>query len=51
VEGIEGSYDNVVGLPLKTTLRVIEKVMARADDDDRLGDEDGEEEGSELEEE
>lgn len=51
VEGIEGSYDNVVGLPLKTTLGVIEKVMARADDDDRLGGEDGEEGGSELEEE
>lgn len=49
VEGIEGSYDNVVGLPLKTTLRVIEKVMVRADDDDRLG---GEEDGeSDLEDE
>lgn len=51
VEGIEGSYDNVVGLPLKTTLGIIEKVMARADDDDRLAGEEGDEEGSELEEE
>ncbi|KAL2833928.1 Maf-like protein-domain-containing protein [Aspergillus pseudoustus] len=36
VERIDGSYDNVIGLPLKTTLKIIEKVMARADDDDRL---------------
>lgn len=34
VEKIEGSFDNVVGLPLRTTLRLIEKVVARADDDD-----------------
>lgn len=27
VESINGSYDNVVGLPLRGTLRVIEKVM------------------------
>jgi len=26
VERIEGSFDNVVGLPLKTTLQLIEKV-------------------------
>ncbi|KAL2871883.1 nucleotide diphosphatase [Aspergillus lucknowensis] len=47
VEKIEGSYDNVIGLPLKTTLKVIEKVMERADDDDRLpsgGEGDGDEE-------
>ncbi|KAL2818387.1 Maf-like protein-domain-containing protein [Aspergillus granulosus] len=46
VESIDGSYDNVIGLPLKTTLKIIEKVMARADDDDRLpsgGEGDGEE--------
>ncbi|KAI1936291.1 hypothetical protein LOZ66_004750 [Ophidiomyces ophidiicola] len=39
VQKIEGSYDNVIGLPLRATLRLIEKVMARADDDDMLGDE------------
>lgn len=48
VERIEGSFDNVVGLPLRTTLRLIEKVMAKADDDDlldgELGDEDKEDE-------
>lgn len=27
VEKIEGSYDNVVGLPLRITLRLIEKVI------------------------
>lgn len=36
VEKIEGSYDNVIGLPLKATLKIIETVMARADDEDRL---------------
>lgn len=36
VEKIEGSYDNVIGLPLKATLRLIEKVMVEADDEDRL---------------
>jgi septum formation protein len=46
VESIEGSYDNVIGLPLKTTLKIIEKVMARADDEDRLGS-DGEGDGDE----
>ncbi|KAL3467484.1 inosine triphosphate pyrophosphatase-like protein [Aspergillus heterothallicus] len=47
VERIDGSYDNVIGLPLRTTLKIIEKVMARADDDDRLpsgGEGDGDEE-------
>jgi len=34
VEKIEGSYDNVIGLPLRTTLRLIERAMAKADDDD-----------------
>ncbi|KAG9770306.1 Maf-domain-containing protein, partial [Aureobasidium melanogenum] len=36
VERIEGSFDNVVGLPLRTTLKLIEKVMAKSDDDDIL---------------
>ena len=40
IQGIDGSYDNVVGLPLKTTLGLMEKVLAKADDDDRLGDDD-----------
>jgi septum formation protein len=34
VEKIEGSYDNVVGLPLRATLRLIEKVMSGDDDVD-----------------
>ncbi|KAB8213211.1 Maf-like protein-domain-containing protein [Aspergillus novoparasiticus] len=36
VESIEGSWDNVVGLPLKSALKLIEKVVEKADDDDRL---------------
>ncbi|KAJ5615065.1 hypothetical protein N7537_000179 [Penicillium hordei] len=36
VEKIDGSYDNVVGLPLKATLKIIEAVMQSADDDDGL---------------
>lgn len=44
VERIEGSFDNVVGLPLRTTLKLIEKVMAKADDDDILAGEALEEE-------
>lgn len=36
VERIEGSFDNVVGLPLRTTLRLIEQVMEKADDEDIL---------------
>jgi septum formation protein len=38
VEKVEGSYDNVIGLPLKATLKIIEAVMAKADDEDRLPD-------------
>jgi len=34
VERIEGSFDNVVGLPLRTTLRLIEKVIEKGMDDD-----------------
>ena len=33
VERIEGCYENVVGLPLRTTLRLVEKVMAKAESD------------------
>lgn len=36
VERIEGSFDNVVGLPLRTTLKMIEKVMQKAEDADIL---------------
>ncbi|KIX92281.1 uncharacterized protein Z520_12027 [Fonsecaea multimorphosa CBS 102226] len=36
VERIEGSFDNVVGLPLRTTLKLIEKVMQQAEDEDIL---------------
>lgn len=36
VEKIDGSYDNVIGLPLKATLKLIENVMAKADDDEGL---------------
>lgn len=41
VEKIEGSFDNVVGLPMRTTLRLIEKVTAHEDgiDEDLFGDE------------
>lgn len=47
VEKIDGSYDNVIGLPLKATLKLIEKAIARGDDDDRLPEEG--EEGSDDE--
>jgi septum formation protein len=40
VEKIEGSFDNVVGLPLRTTLKLIGNVLARSDDDDILPDDD-----------
>ena len=36
VERIEGSFDNVVGLPLRATLNVIEKVLTPDADDDSL---------------
>lgn len=36
VEKIEGSFDNVVGLPLRATLRLIEKALVRAEDDEDL---------------
>lgn len=36
VERIEGSYDNVVGLPLRTTLQLIEKVLTPPEDEEEL---------------
>lgn len=48
IEGIQGSYDNVVGLPLRATLRLIEKVMQR--DEEEEGDDffvDSKEDGDE----
>ncbi|ETN38070.1 septum formation protein Maf [Cyphellophora europaea CBS 101466] len=36
VERIEGSFDNVVGLPLRATLKLIEQVVEKADDEDML---------------
>ena len=49
VEKIDGSFDNVVGLPLRLTLKLIGKVVVKADDEDLLdgeagGDDDDEEE-------
>lgn len=46
VERIEGSYDNVVGLPLRATLGLIEKVVSRSEedvDDESAGSEDPDE--------
>ena len=40
VERIEGSWDNVVGLPLRATLGLIEKVLDQSEDE---GDEDEDE--------
>ena len=34
IERIEGSYDNVIGLPLRVTLNLIEKVMVPEEEDD-----------------
>lgn len=34
IERIEGSYDNVVGLPLRSLLRLIEKVMSPAEEEE-----------------
>ena len=33
VERIEGSHDNVVGLPLRATLQLIEKIMTPEEED------------------
>ncbi|KAI9709792.1 MAG: hypothetical protein M1820_003195 [Bogoriella megaspora] len=37
IEKIDGSFDNIVGLPLRATLQTIEKVMTQEDDDDAVG--------------
>ena len=42
VESIEGSWDNVVGLPLRATLGLLEKVLGQSDED--LDEESGENE-------
>ena len=42
VEKIDGSYDNVIGLPLKATLKLIESVIQKADDEEGLSDEEDE---------
>ena len=34
IERIEGSFDNVVGLPLRTTLKMIEKIVMKSEDED-----------------
>lgn len=34
VDRIEGSFDNVVGLPLRATLGLIEKALAQGEDED-----------------
>ena len=51
VEKIDGSFDNVVGLPLRVTLQLIEKAIAQAEDDDAIGQGFEDEEGEEEEEE
>ena len=37
IERIEGSFDNVIGLPLRPTLKIIEKVLIpEGDDEDEM---------------
>ena len=38
VEGITGDYNNVVGLPLRATLQLIERVMNPEDEEALVGD-------------
>jgi len=45
VDRIEGSFDNVVGLPLRVTLGLIEKVLAQSDEDETEDELDETEEG------
>ncbi|KAI9725672.1 MAG: hypothetical protein M1828_002957 [Chrysothrix sp. TS-e1954] len=40
VERIEGTHDNVVGLPLRPTLRLMEKVIRQADEEDPVSEDD-----------
>lgn len=40
IERIEGTYDNVVGLPLRATLKLIEKVMT-PDEEEEPHEDDG----------
>lgn len=50
VEKVDGSYDNVIGLPLKATLKLIEMVRSKAEDEDLLPHEPvGDEEDEEVE--
>ncbi|GLA31995.1 hypothetical protein AnigIFM63326_010912 [Aspergillus niger] len=50
VDRIEGGFDNVVGLPLKKALWLMERVVVRADDEDLLDGEAGDEDLEEEEE-
>lgn len=47
IERIDGAFDNVVGLPLRATLKLMERVLEAAiDDGDGIGDaEEGEDVG------
>jgi septum formation protein len=44
IERIEGSYDNVIGLPLRPTLKLIEQVMVPEDEEDEFDDEEEDDE-------
>ena len=48
IEKVDGSFDNVIGLPLRVTLQLIEKVMMKSDDEDLLEDLDGEEDDTDI---
>lgn len=39
VDRIEGSFDNAIGLPLRATLKLVEKVLNQDDENDELEDE------------
>ena len=36
VERIDGCYDNVVGMPLRATMKLVEKVLAAAQEDEEF---------------
>ena len=44
VERVEGSYDNVVGLPLRATVNLMGKVLKQAEEEDLIEEEEEEEE-------